>query len=150
MNPGTNNINRRSDQSSVTIPLERSLIGGGKQPSADQVAARGRFNFCGCGWPQHLLIPKGRPEGQQFDLFVMVSNIADDAVNQTLDATDGCSDAASFCGLRDRLYPDRRSMGYPFDRRSTVTTLANFIAKGSNMATAAIKITHSNTLVPRS
>lgn len=27
-----------------------------------------------------------------------------------------CKDAASYCGIRDQKYPDRRPMGFPFDR----------------------------------
>lgn len=35
----------------------------------------------------------------------------------------------SYCGLRSKLYPDRRSMGYPFDRmpREGVDTLRQFL-----------------------
>lgn len=29
---------------------------------------------CNCGFPQHMLIPKGNPEGFPAQLFVMVSN----------------------------------------------------------------------------
>lgn len=82
MNPGENTIRRRSDESSVTIPYERSFrrIGSQYQPtSAPELA---QFQFCGCGWPQHMLIPKGTPEGAQFDIFVMISNFEDDTVNQ--------------------------------------------------------------------
>ena len=28
-----------------------------------------------------------------------------------------CDDAVSFCGLKDQKYPDRRNMGFPFDRQ---------------------------------
>jgi len=39
-----------------------------------------------------------------------------------------CEDAASYCGIRDQAYPDRRAMGYPFDRipRSTSTSTPEF------------------------
>lgn len=82
MNPGVNTIRRRSDESSVTIPYERSFrrIGSQYQPTAAPELAQ--FQFCGCGWPQHMLIPKGTPEGAQFDIFVMISNFEDDTVNQ--------------------------------------------------------------------
>lgn len=53
MNPGGNEIRRRSDQSSVTIPYERSFrrIGSDYQPTNSEDLAQ--FQFCGCGWPQH-------------------------------------------------------------------------------------------------
>jgi tyrosinase len=52
-----------------------------------------------------MLIPKGTPQGLQSVLFVMISNYEQDRVNQELAGQ--CSDAASYCGIRDRLYPDR-------------------------------------------
>ena len=83
VNPGRNTLRRRSDESSVTIPYERSFrrVGQAAQPTqADELA---NFRFCGCGWPQHMLLPKGKPEGMAFDLFVMISDINGDAVQQT-------------------------------------------------------------------
>lgn len=83
--PGTNNIRRRSDESSVTIPYERSFrrIGSQYQPSdANELE---QFRFCGCGWPAHMLIPRGTPEGAIYDIFVMITNFDDDSVNQNVD-----------------------------------------------------------------
>lgn len=73
-------IERRSTESSVTIPFEatfRNLDQG--RPSGG--ARLERFNFCGCGWPQHMLVPRGSPEGFQCTLFAMISNIDQDRVN---------------------------------------------------------------------
>lgn len=83
VNPGANTIKRRSDESNVTIPYERSFrrIGSNFQPT--DAAQLAQFQFCGCGWPQHILLPKGTTDGARFDIFVMVSNFADDRVNQT-------------------------------------------------------------------
>ena len=38
------------------------------------------FNFCGCGWPQHMLLPRGKQEGMAFELFVMVTDWSQDKV----------------------------------------------------------------------
>jgi tyrosinase len=66
-------------------------------------------------------------------------------VNQDLDGA--CSDAASYCGIRDRLYPDKRAMGYPFDRSSRVGSenLSSFLTP--NMAIRNCRIVHRNTTV---
>lgn len=79
MNPGSNSIRRRSDESSVTIPYERSFrrIGSKFTPTGAGLA---EFQFCGCGWPAHMLLPKGSESGVQYDIFVMVSNFEDDTV----------------------------------------------------------------------
>lgn len=77
MKVGQNVIKRRSDESTVTIPFERTFrdLDTGRPINDDA-----QFNFCGCGWPQHMLIPKGTPEGFPCELFVMISNYEDDKV----------------------------------------------------------------------
>lgn len=94
-----------------------------------------------------MLVPKGLPEGLAVDLFVMISNYNDDRVDQDLVGT--CNDAASFCGVRDRLYPDQRSMGFPFDRsaRQGVDRLQQFLTP--NMAIAQTTIRHTDRTVER-
>lgn len=81
VNAGMNTIRRRSDESSVTIPFERTFrnldINRPVANSPDEL----EFNFCGCGWPQHMLIPKGKPEGFPCQLFAMVSDYQKDYVN---------------------------------------------------------------------
>lgn len=88
-----------------------------------------------------MLIPKGRPEGMRCELFVMVSNYDDDRVDQ--DLVGACSDASSYCGVRDRLYPDKKPMGYPFDRlpRSGTDRLANFVTPNMNLVDVTIQHT---------
>lgn len=100
-----------------------------------------QFNFCGCGWPQHMLIPKGTPEGMQAQLFVMISNYDDDKIDQNTEGV--CNDAGSYCGIKDKLYPDRRSMGYPFDRmpRNGVDTLQQFLTSNMRVQDVIIKFT---------
>ncbi|KMQ90993.1 hypothetical protein RF55_9192, partial [Lasius niger] len=65
------------------------------------------------------------------------------------DESPGCKDAVSYCGLRDRKYPDARPMGYPFDRRARagVETLAQFLT--GNMAVTQITIRHTDSVLPR-
>ncbi|XP_035911269.1 phenoloxidase 2-like [Anopheles stephensi] len=149
LTPGTNNLVRRSEQSSVTIPYERTFrsmaLSNVNLPETEQ------FRFCNCGWPHHLLIPKGSAEGMKFDLFVMISNFADDTVNQEFDENVNCNDSHSFCGIRDQLYPDKRHMGYPFDRRipTAVRTLADFTRPNSNMTNIEVQVRFTNTVIAR-
>lgn len=60
----------------------------------------------------------------------------------------GCDDAQSYCGLRGGRYPDRKAMGFPFDRnpRTGVTTLNQFLT--SNMIVQTTTIRFSNRVVP--
>lgn len=82
VNPGQNNIRRRSTESTVTIPFERSFRRIGAKYTPTDSAALADFQICGCGWPQHMLLPKGSTEGTEYDLFVMITNYDDDTVNQ--------------------------------------------------------------------
>ncbi|KAB0791115.1 hypothetical protein PPYR_02915 [Photinus pyralis] len=149
LQPGKNTIVRRSDQSSVTIPFERTFRNLEANRPAEGTDAVEQFNFCGCGWPHHLLIPKGTPEGKDSHLFVMISNYDDDRVDQ--DTNVPCNDASSYCGIKDRLYPDRRSMGYPFDRspRDGVSTLQQFLTPNMRVQNVTIRFTNRTLRKPR-
>lgn len=62
---------------------------------------------------------------------------------------DVCADSSSFCGVRNKRYPDRRSMGFPFDRRSDATSLQNFVSRSPNMRLGEVTIRFSNRYVAR-
>ena len=145
--PGSNIINRRSVESTVTIPYEQTFRNLDRNRPAEGTVEEAENNICGCGWPQHMLIPKGMPGGLRFDLFAMISNYEEDQVVQ--DLVGQCTEAASYCGIRDRMYPDRRAMGYPFDRlgRGGTGNLASFLTP--NMRAQEITITFNDRVVPR-
>lgn len=147
LNPGQNTIRRRSTESSVTIPFERTFRNLDLNRPTAGTPEELEFNFCGCGWPNHMLIPKGLPQGMPCELFVMVSNYENDRIDQ--DLVGSCSDAASYCGVRDRLYPDRQAMGYPFDRvpRAGADKLINFLTP--NMSIVDVVVSHQNRTVLR-
>ncbi|KAL1131636.1 hypothetical protein AAG570_011249 [Ranatra chinensis] len=150
LRPSNNVIDRKSTDSSLTIPFERTFRNIGSDRPAEGSAGLEAFNFCGCGWPQHMLLPKGATGGFPCQLFIMVSDFKDDRVDQPDPSSKPCADAASFCGIRDSLYPDKRSMGYPFDRlpRDGVDTLNQFLTP--NMRVQDINIEFTNrTVRPR-
>nr|UZP64756.1 prophenoloxidase-1 [Bemisia tabaci] len=144
---GQNLIERRSIDSAVTLPFEYTFRNLSNMPTSGPEAER--WNYCGCGWPQHLLIPKGSPEGLPCDLFVMISNWAEDKVDDAKSDV-GCDDASSYCGRRDSKYPDKRSMGFPFDRRPRqgVANLKQFLTP--NMFVLDTKIKFTDRIIPPS
>ncbi|EDS45573.1 phenoloxidase subunit 1 [Culex quinquefasciatus] len=151
LNPGLNKLTRRSDQSTVTVAYNRTfrqIKTAQDIPNKDDLE---RFRFCGCGWPDHMLLPKGTTQGMAFDLFVMVSDYAGDSIGLEFDEAVNCNDSHSFCGLRDKMYPDNRSMGYPFDRKSpaSVQTLQDYLGPNSNMRATDVKIKFTNTVIAR-
>lgn len=91
------------------------------------------FSYCTCGWPYHMLLPRGTEQGMPFLLLVHVTDWNIDRV-----PGDSCCGSFSFCGARDK-YPDSRSMGYPFDRPFS-RSIADTIGAQSNMATTPITI----------
>lgn len=76
--PGKNTIPRASTDSSVTIPFERIFRDHGEQSGSTDTPT---INFCDCGWPQYLLVPKGNTDGYPVKFFVMISNWSEDKVN---------------------------------------------------------------------
>lgn len=142
LNPGVTVLEHTSDESTVTIPYERTFRALNQETPTAGTDAVAAFNFCGCGWPDHLLVPRGTTRGYECDLFVMISDYEQDKVDQDLVGI--CNDAAAYCGVRDRMYPDRRPMGYPFDRkpRDRVNSLNDFLTP--NMATQRVKILHQD------
>ncbi|XP_038212997.1 phenoloxidase subunit 1-like isoform X2 [Zerene cesonia] len=134
---GSSTVRRRSAQSSVTIPYERTFRRQAARPGEPGAAPAADFDFCGCGWPHHMLLPKGAPDGFPVVLFAMVSNWAEDRVEQ--DTAGTCTDAASYCGLRDRRYPDRRAMGFPFDRPAPAASLADFLTPNMSVRDCSIR-----------
>lgn len=146
MTKGANVIKRKSSESSVTIPFLRTYSYGEQQPQ-NPGDAQDRYNYCGCGWPDHLLIPKGTTGGLRFNLFVMISNFEfDKVVVASSRSGDDDKVASSYCGLQNKPYPDQRSMGYPFDRvaRAGVNTLADFLTP--NMYVRDVNIYFTDTL----
>ncbi|XP_058805148.1 phenoloxidase subunit 1-like [Phymastichus coffea] len=145
---GQNIITRNSTESAVTIPFEATFRDlNNNRPQDSDLQNFDSFNFCGCGWPQHMLVPKGTENGFAMDLFLMVSDYQQDKIDQA--EPTGCRDGVSFCGLRDLKYPDRRGMGFPFDRkaRAGVSSMTDFLT--SNMKLQQITVRFSNQIRSR-
>ena len=94
-------------------------------------------NYCDCGWPYHLLLPRGNEGGMPFRLLVMLTDWEEDLVG----AEHKCG-SMSFCGARDAEYPDSRPMGYPFDRPFTSRSIADTATALDNWATRDLVIRH--------
>ncbi|MGH8422203.1 MAG: tyrosinase family protein [Pseudomonas fluorescens] len=90
--------------------------------------------WCDCGWPYNLLLPRSTKEGLDFQLLVMLSS--DDLV--MTDTGQECT-SMSYCGLQDKNYPDKRLMGYPFDRPLT-DSIDSIIDKHENWASRTVRI----------
>ncbi|XP_032571920.1 phenoloxidase subunit 2-like [Drosophila sechellia] len=84
-----------------------------------------------------------------FDLFVMISDYSQDSVEQPKTPNDACSTAYSFCGLKDKLYPDRRTMGYPFDRRLPNANLTQLVGAFGNMAKTDLRIVFNDRVIDK-
>lgn len=151
LKPGRNHILRASTSSSITNANDFTFRDLEQFPVPDNPGAEENnlFNFCGCGWPQHMLLPRGKQEGMTFQLFVMVTDWSQDKVTQPGGAR-SCSAASSFCGILDALYPDSRPMGFPFDRVfmpmlfNQPLEMATDLARLNNIAMQDITITFSN------
>ncbi|PKY39204.1 Di-copper centre-containing protein [Rhizophagus irregularis] len=79
----------------------------------DQEGIHTNDTFCDCGWPFHLLLPRGRKGGMKYKLLVFISDWSEDEV-----PTISRCGSISFCGAQGpaEKYPDKKPMGYPLDR----------------------------------
>lgn len=106
-------IFRQAKSSSVirkpAVKPPQSVEKPASDPTTDEPDAWDTRNYCDCGWPYNLLLPRGTSSGMDFRLMVMLTDWNKDQVQQS-----SCG-SMSFCGAKDR-YPDSRPMGYPFDR----------------------------------
>ncbi|MEA2339455.1 MAG: hypothetical protein QOE82_3462, partial [Thermoanaerobaculia bacterium] len=93
-------------------------------------------NYCDCGWPYHLLLPSGTAAGLDCLLMVIATEWNIDKVD-----VDGKCGSMSFCGKQNAPYPDKRPMGYPFDRRWNGGIVATIGAPANtSMAVRPVKV----------
>ncbi|XP_066957149.1 phenoloxidase 2-like [Macrobrachium rosenbergii] len=148
LTPGENKLERSSLESSITGPEEATF----RDLEAESNTESGsEFGQCGCGWPQHMLLPRGMPQGMGFQLFVMLTDYAVDKVDQVIRSRE-CSNAVSYCGILDSKFPDSRPMGFPFDRMNPhlingprIETAGDMASQFDNMLMEDIKITFDET-----
>ncbi|CAH0394157.1 unnamed protein product [Bemisia tabaci] len=141
LKPGVNYIKRESLTSTVASPANLTLHfppNPSMEWTAEQKLELTRVVYRGCGWPHHLLIPKGRSDGLGAHLFVMISDYGRDKVKELADVDHESGN--SLCGLNGKLYPDRRPMGFPFDRRAKAYDIFDFLTP--NMIVKIVNITH--------
>jgi tyrosinase len=96
-----------------------------------------REQYCRCGWPYHLLLPRGTEEGMPFRLAAIVTDYAKDHIG----GDPNCG-SLSFCGSVDAAFPDQREMGYPFNRPFSTRTITETLAAEPSMASRSLVITH--------
>nr|SMH67864.1 PPO3 [Scolopendra dehaani] len=104
-------VTRKSRDSSVIIPDAKTTQNIREELQKDDPWQ----HYCGCGLPSHLLVPRGKREGMNFMTFVMITDATKDKVYEEDD--DVCKTAPSYCGILNKKYPDKRAMGFPFDRQ---------------------------------
>ncbi|NP_001301077.1 hemocyanin F chain-like [Limulus polyphemus] len=133
---GHNTIVRNSTESSVTV----SKIHTFNELKAGVGVDEKNTEYCSCGWPQHMLVPRGNEKGMDFQLFVMVTDWEGDHVNGEPSLI--CADAVSYCGARDHKYPDKKPMGFPFDRPIDARTPSQFATPNMSFTDIRIQFSH--------
>uniref|UniRef100_A0A1W7RAE6 Hemocyanin subunit 6 n=1 Tax=Hadrurus spadix TaxID=141984 RepID=A0A1W7RAE6_9SCOR len=131
--PGKNPIKRDHKNSSVTVSKIRTFA-----ELKSGVAAEDANEYCSCGWPEYMLIPRGNHKGMEFELFVMLTDYEKDKIAD-INVNAVCRDAISYCGAKDDKYPDKRAMGFPFDRKIEARTAAEFLTPNMSLVDVKIK-----------
>lgn len=116
---GKTTIERNSKDSTATV---RDLMSFRSLYKKVEDAIHGKVpfnideNMRQCGFPDRLLLPKGKTYGMQYKMFVMVTPFE----GKTSDKKEEIRAFQSIitCGIMGNLkYPDTYPMGYPFDRQ---------------------------------
>ncbi|KAK3914546.1 Phenoloxidase 3 [Frankliniella fusca] len=131
LEPGLNNIQRESTATPLTVDQDAIY-----STQATFWDAR-RVNQCRCGWPQTLLVPRGNEAGITYKLFAMVTDYLQDKTPAY---------GWVFCGVPGSdYYPDKRAMGFPFDRafRPDVKTLDDFLTDNMKVQDIVVKFNDS-------
>nr|CCA94919.1 hemocyanin subunit e [Euphrynichus bacillifer] len=133
---GKNVIAHDHRDSSVTV----SKIYTFSQIQAGEGVHEDGSESCSCGWPEHMLLPRGNFKGMEFHLFVILTDHDQDAVEGA--TTKGsCADAFSYCGVKDHKYPDSKAMGFPFDRHIVNHDIHGFLPSNASVTEVKIKFT---------
>ena len=114
------------NQFGTILPSEQPARPSQNDTGAD-IQQQEAFNYCTCGWPFNLLLPRGTPQGMSFRIVVVCSDWQIDRVG----GEESCG-SMSFCGAR-ASYPDRRPMGYPFNARFA-DSITDTVMANANMA----------------
>jgi len=126
---------RAVDSSVIRKPALKDFPPINMPDTSDEADGDGGDVTCDCGWPYNVLLPRGKRNGMNFRLLVMIT---DWDIDQVPEET-SCG-SMSYCGAKDK-YPDSRAMGYPFDRPFKAGhTIAQTIAAQENMAARDITI----------
>lgn len=114
---GQTSIERNSRDSNVVASEQQSYRNMFRKIN-EAVEGKGQYyidkDVHYCGYPEHLLLPKGKKGGQAFTFHVIVTpyHKQEDADFQPYNYK-----AFSYCGTGiNRKFPDDKPMGYPFDR----------------------------------
>ncbi|MDB5283535.1 MAG: Hemocyanin, ig-like domain [Bacteroidota bacterium] len=120
LNPNEKKVIARQDMESAIIrkpvitraELDNYTLDWDKQEKLANAASPADMAtaYCYCGWPYHLMLPAGNATGASYYLATIITDADFDDLRQQ-----GQCSSFSFCGSRDK-YPDRREMGYPFDK----------------------------------
>ena len=137
--PGVNVVARPDARSSV---IKRR---GVTAPGAEPLEAGAADQWCDCGWPYSLLLPSGASAagGAAFKLMAAVT---DHAKDREPDHVRTCG-SMSYCGALEN-YPDRRNMGYPFDRPFAGMTVSEALEATPSMAVVDLTIRCENARPP--
>ena len=128
--PGINVLGRPDARSSVI--KRRGVTAPGAEPLADGAADQ----WCDCGWPYSLLLPSG--DGDEPTRFKLMVAVTDNTLDREPDHIRTCG-SMSYCGALEN-YPDRRRMGYPFDRPLAGGSIGEAIDAAPSMARMELAI----------
>jgi len=114
LKPDSETVIFRKDTESSVIKKPAVLDPGTANMNFDPDDIDQTDRACDCGWPYQMILPKGQQvgKGMPFRMMVMLTDAKVDMIEKEKD----CG-SFSFCAARTDAYPDKRPLGYPFNRK---------------------------------
>lgn len=134
--PGINHLHRKSMDSSLTRQFPKSKKELRKMVLENKTEIYS--NESTCGFPHHLLLPKGTTSGMKFDLVLFITKSEGDNTDNI--------PAWIHCGDLNKKYPFSKPMGYPWDRKANKQIPGNYLSEFAknipNMMVTEVTINH--------
>jgi len=121
-------IERRDEDSTATMSVDHTSVNDIRD---SVITGRKQGQRNDCGFPQNLFLPRGKEDGEDFELVFVVTDVTNDDVS---------SQRHMFCGLGEIV--DEKSYGFPFDRDWNFDIVDIIPPKGRSLLIQQVKIFH--------
>lgn len=112
-------LDRYPYESTIVMPQTsvKSVAELRKRLYGDPITNSAKDSFVACGLPINLLVPKGKPRGELFYMYLFVNKADCNSCDEENMAKNGHSGPWLYCGYQTSAYDEtKKERGFPWDR----------------------------------